>query len=116
MKISDSKYIGITDEGSKVLKMAEKKISMKRHQNISKPNFYPESYFGSVGERKNDCFIGRRPFSKTRSSRKSNRNSKIEELPRITEVSEVIFIFLQTGKSKKTPLIYVKSYLYNSSR
>ena len=107
MKISDSKYIGITDEGSKVLKMAEKKISMKRHQNISKPNFYPESYFGSVGERKNDCFIGRRPFSKTRSSRKSNRNSKIEELPRITEVSEVIFIFFYKSESPRKPHLYM---------
>ena len=90
MKISDSKYIGITGEGSKALKMAEKKISMKRHGSNGKHNFHPESYFGPNGDRKKDC--GQTPISKMRSSRKSNRNSKIEELPRITEVSEV-FLF-----------------------
>ena len=104
MKISDSKYIGITGEGSKALKMAEKKFSMKRHGSNGKHNFHPESYFGPNGDRKKDC--GQTPISKMRSSRKSNRNSKIEELPRITEVSEV-FIFLNELKSpRKTLLIY----------
>ena len=104
MKISDSKYIGINGMSTTVLEKVKK----------NPPRKFNESYFGPINERNNGGFIGRRPFHKKRSIRKSNQSSKIQELPRITEVSEVNS--LSKLVCPRNQLIFLKSYLYNKSR
>ena len=93
MKLTDSKYIGITSDGTKTLKKVMKKAAMKPKQRMEKHQ-YNELHSGNRFSDENDNlstkrsrFAYRRPFYK--SSRKSNQNFKIQELPRITEVSEV---------------------------
>ena len=94
MKISDSKYIGITSDGTKTLKKSMKKAATKQKQCKRKQQQYNESYsghrFSDLSDNfstKRSRFVNRKPFCK--SSRNSNQNFKIQELPRITEVSEV---------------------------
>ena len=95
MKITDSKYIGIISEGAPILKKVTKNEARKQEQCSEKHYQYDESYSGNQFSGLNKNFSTkrsrlnayRRPFSK--SSRKSNKNIKIQELPRITEVSEV---------------------------
>lgn len=97
MKITDSKYIGITSDGTRTLKNVMKKATIKPKQRIGKHQyneFHSDNRFPDQDNNfstKRSRFAYRRPFYK--SSRKSDQNFKIQELPRITEVSEVNWSF-----------------------
>ena len=117
MKITDSKYIGITGDGTKTLKKVMRKAAIKPKQRMGKHQ-YNEFHSGNRFTELNDNFptkrsrfAYRRPFYK--SSRKSDQNFKIQELPRITEVSEVNWSFLQMKKKLIGPIrLYISNLPY----